>query len=118
MYDLTHRIAQDAATTTATRRDAAQLQRLGNLAILLSVIIAGCSLSIAVAGACWNALARSLLRLAGMPLRSLRRVVLLEAALPLLGLAVVSAGGGLLTAELPYRRRPCHRHPPAGPCTT
>jgi hypothetical protein len=42
----------------------------------------------------------SLLRLTGVPLSVLRRIVALEAALPLLAVAVVSAATGLLGAEL------------------
>ena len=91
-------------TSAATLRDVTQLQHLADLAVLLSVIIAGCSLAVAVAG---SLLERrrpfALLRLTGMPLRSLRQIVLLEAAVPLIGLAVVSAAGGLLTAELLLR---------------
>jgi hypothetical protein len=72
--------------------------------VLLSVVIAGCSLAVAVAGSLIERRRPfALLRLTGMPLRSLRRVVLLEAAVPLVGLAVVSATGGLLTAELLLR---------------
>ena len=42
----------------------------------------------------------SLLRLTGAPLGVLRRVVALEAAVPLVVIAVVSAGTGLLAAQL------------------
>jgi predicted lysophospholipase L1 biosynthesis ABC-type transport system permease subunit len=90
--------------SVATKRDVTQLQHLANLAVLLSVVIAGCSLAVAVAG---SLLERrrpfALLRLTGMPLRSLRRMVLLEAAVPLVCLAVVSAVGGMVTAELLLR---------------
>jgi hypothetical protein len=93
-----------AQTSAATLRDVAQLQHLADLAVLLSVVIAGCSLAVAVAGSLIERRRPfALLRLTGMPLRSLRRVVLLEAAVPLVGLAVVSASGGLLTAELLLR---------------
>jgi hypothetical protein len=91
-------------TSAATLRDVTQLQHLADLAVLLSVVIAGCSLAVAVAGSLIERRRPfALLRLTGMPLRSLRRVVLLEAAVPLVGLAVVSAAGGLLTAELLLR---------------
>ncbi len=90
--------------SAATLRDVSQLQRLADLAILLSVLIAGCSLAVAVVG---GLLERqrpfSQLRLNGTPLKVLRRVVLLEAAVPLIGLAIVSAAGGLLTATLLLR---------------
>jgi hypothetical protein len=42
----------------------------------------------------------SLLRLAGAQLRVLRRVVALETAVPLLTVAVVAIGAGLLAAQL------------------
>ena len=90
--------------STASIRDAAQLQRLGDLAILLSVIIAGCALTIAVAG---SLLERkrpfALLRLTGMSLRALSHVVVFEAAVPLVALTVISAAGGLITAALLLR---------------
>lgn len=38
-----------------------------------------------------------------MPIRSLRMVVLLEAAVPLIGLTILTAASGLLTAELLIR---------------
>ena len=41
-----------------------------------------------------------MLRLTGVPLGVLRRIVALEAALPLLVIAIVSAATGLLGAEL------------------
>ena len=42
----------------------------------------------------------SLLRLAGAPLGTLRRVVALESAVPLVVVALLSAGAGLLAADL------------------
>lgn len=90
--------------SAASIRDATQLQHLGDLAILISVILAGCSLAVAVAGSLVERRRPfALLRLTGMPIRSLRRVVLLEAAVPLMGLTIVSAASGLLTAELLIR---------------
>jgi hypothetical protein len=90
--------------SAATLRDVTQLQHLADLAILLSVLIAGCSLTVAVVGSLIERQRPfSQLRLNGTPLKVLRRVVLLEAAVPLTGLAVVSAAGGLLTATLLLR---------------
>jgi hypothetical protein len=90
--------------SAATLADVSQLQHLADLAILLSVVIAGSSLAVAVVG---GLLERqrpfSQLRLNGTPLKVLRRVVLLEAAVPLIGLALVSAAGRLLTATLLLR---------------
>ena len=90
--------------SAATLRDVTQLQHLADLAILLSVLIAGCSLAVAVAGSLIERKRPfALLRLSGMPLGSLRRIVLLEAAVPLISLTTVSAGGGLLAATLLLR---------------
>ncbi len=90
--------------SAANVRDVTQLRRMADIAILISVLIAGCSLAVAVAG---GLLERkrpfSLLRLTGMPLGVLRRVVLIEAAAPLVGLAMISATCGLLTAALLLR---------------
>jgi hypothetical protein len=76
-------------------------QQLARVVILTSLPIAGCSLAVAVAGGLAERRRPfSLLRLTGTPLRMLRRVVTLEAAAPLLITAVVSAGAGLLAAQL------------------
>ncbi len=69
--------------------------------IVASLIIAGCSLAVGVtAGVSDRKRPFSLLRLSGVPVATLRRVVALEAALPLLAAAVASIGVGLLGAEL------------------
>ena len=110
-----------------------------NVVIAASLVIAGCSLAVSVTGGV-NERKRpfSLLRLTGVPLGVLRRVVALEAAVPLLIISVLSAAMGFLAAGLflnaqlgytlratrtrllrPRRRRtgriPRHhrRHPPA-----
>jgi FtsX-like permease family protein len=76
-------------------------QQLANVVILASLPIAGCSLAVSVAaGLTDRRRPFSLLRLAGTPLGLLRRVVALESAVPLAAVAVVSAGLGLLVAEL------------------
>lgn len=63
--------------------------------------VAGCSLAVSIAGGLAERRRPfSLLRLTGVPLALLRRVVALEAAVPLLITAVVSAGAGLVTAAL------------------
>ncbi len=83
------------------------LQRMVDVGIVLSLVIAGCSLAVAVAGGLLERkLPFSLLRLTGMPLAHLRRVVLLEAAVPLLLVAAVSAAAGLLAADLILRATP------------
>jgi hypothetical protein len=76
-------------------------QQLADVVILASLPIAGCSLAISViAGLTDRRRPFSLLRLAGTPVGLLRRVVTLETAVPLLLVAAVSAGLGLLVAEL------------------
>ncbi|MFL6162040.1 MAG: FtsX-like permease family protein [Jatrophihabitantaceae bacterium] len=76
-------------------------RQLANVVILVSLPIAGCSLAVNVAGGLAERRRPfGLLRLAGAPLAMLRRVVLLEAAAPLLVAAAVSAGAGLLAAHL------------------
>jgi hypothetical protein len=69
--------------------------------ILASLVIAGCSLTVSVVGGLADRKRPfSLLRLAGTPLNVLRRVVALEAAVPLLLISAVSAGAGFVASEL------------------
>ncbi|MCU1395186.1 MAG: hypothetical protein JWM34_3614 [Ilumatobacteraceae bacterium] len=76
-------------------------RRLANVVLLTSLPIAGCSLAVSVAGSLAERRRPfSLLRLTGVPLSTLRRVVTLEAAVPLLIGVVVSACVGLLSAAL------------------
>jgi hypothetical protein len=76
-------------------------KQLANVIIFTSLAIAGCSLAVSVAGGLTERKRPfSLLRLAGTPLALLRRVITLEAAGPLIISALVSAGAGLLAAQL------------------
>lgn len=76
-------------------------QRLAALAIIASIPIAACSLAVSVAaGLTDRRRPFSLLRLAGTPLRVLRRVVTLEAAVPLLAVSALSVVAGLAAADL------------------
>jgi len=78
-----------------------QLQRLSNVGLLLALLVAGCSLAIAVsAGLIERKRPFALLRLSGVPVSSLNRVVLAEAAAPLLLVAAASAGLGLGVAAM------------------
>lgn len=78
-----------------------QWQQLANVVILASLPIAGCSLAVAVAGGLSDRKRPfSLLRLAGVQLGVLRRVVVLESVVPLLFAAVVATGTGFLAAQL------------------
>jgi hypothetical protein len=76
-------------------------KQLANVVILVSMCIAGCSLAVSVVGGL-NDRKRpfSLLRLTGVSLGTLRRVVVLETAVPLLVIAAVAIGTGFLAAEL------------------
>jgi FtsX-like permease family protein len=76
-------------------------QQLADVVILVGLPIAGCSLAVSVvAGLTDRRRPFSLLRLAGTPAGLLCRVVALESAVPLLVVTIVSAGLGLLVAEL------------------
>ncbi len=90
-----------------------QLQRLVTVALLLTLLIAGCSLAVSVAG---GLLERkrpfALLRLAGALPRDLRRVVIAETAAPLLTVAVISAGLGLALAAIVLRAMSASWKPP------
>ncbi len=89
-------------------------QQLANVVILATLPIAGCSLAVAVVGGLSERRRPfSLLRLSGAPLRVLRRVVALESVVPLLIVAAVATGTGLLAAQL-FLRAQMHYplHPP------
>jgi hypothetical protein len=76
-------------------------RQLANVVILASLPIAGCSLAVSVVGGLSERRRPfSLLRLTGVPLRVLRRVVALESAVPLLAVAAVAIGAGFLSAHL------------------
>ncbi|MCW2862217.1 MAG: hypothetical protein JWP48_3925 [Actinoallomurus sp.] len=76
-------------------------KQLANVVILVSLCIAGCSLAVSVvAGLNDRKRPFSLLRLTGVQLGTLRRVVVLETAVPLLVIAVVAIGSGFLAAQL------------------
>jgi hypothetical protein len=93
-------IAEDNAQNQGTRL-LKQYQQLVDVVILTSLPIAGCSLAVSVAaGLSDRKRPFSLLRLSGAPLGVLRRVVALESAVPLIGIAVLSIGIGFLAAGL------------------
>ncbi|GAA0283286.1 FtsX-like permease family protein [Cryptosporangium japonicum] len=75
--------------------------QVANVVVLVSLPVAGCSLAVGVVG---GLLERrrpfSLLRLSGTPLAVLRRVVAFESTVPLLTVAAVAIGSGLLAAHL------------------
>jgi ABC-type antimicrobial peptide transport system permease subunit len=76
-------------------------KQLANVIIVASLALAGCSLAVSVVGGLSERKRPfSLLRLSGAPVRTLRRVVALESAVPMLAVAVVAIGMGLLAAQL------------------
>jgi predicted lysophospholipase L1 biosynthesis ABC-type transport system permease subunit len=99
-------------------QDVTNVQHLVLAAVLLTLIIASCSLAVTVGG---GLLERrrpfTLLRLGGTSLATLRRVVLLESALPLVGGAIVAVAVGLGVAT-PFTRAALpatvHTTPPSG----
>ena len=85
-------IAQDDSTNNA-------YQQLANTVILVSLPIAGCTLAASIAaGLADRKRPFSLLRLAGARLATLRHVVALESAVPLLAVAAVAIGTGFAAA--------------------
>ncbi|ADU08710.1 protein of unknown function DUF214 [Micromonospora sp. L5] len=76
-------------------------QRLADIVVVAGLVLAGCSLAVAVAaGLSERKRPFSLLRLSGAPVRLLRRVVAVESVVPLLTVAVVAVGMGLVAAQL------------------
>ena len=76
-------------------------QQLANVVILISLPIAGCTLAAGIAaGLADRKRPFSLLRLTGARLATLRRVVALEGAVPLLAVAAVAIGTGFGAAAL------------------
>ena len=79
----------------STLRSVDTLQRLVDVAIGITLLVAGCSLAIAVAGGLVERRRPfGLLRVAGLPLSVLDKVVLLESAAPLVAVAAISAIAG------------------------
>jgi predicted lysophospholipase L1 biosynthesis ABC-type transport system permease subunit len=76
-------------------------KQLANVIIVASLALAGCSLAVSVVGGLSERRRPfSLLRLSGAPIQTLRRVVALESAVPMLAVAVVAIAVGLLAAQL------------------
>ena len=89
------------ALDPSTARLLAMIQDMTDVIIVASLIIAACSLAVNIAaGLGERKRPFSLLRLTGVPIAVLRRVVALESALPLLLVAAVSIVVGLVSAAL------------------
>jgi hypothetical protein len=85
----------------STARLLAMIQDMTDVIIVASLIIAACSLAVNIAaGLGERKRPFSLLRLTGVPIGMLRRIVALESALPLLIVAAVSVLVGLVSAAL------------------
>ncbi|MEV7226914.1 FtsX-like permease family protein [Polymorphospora sp. NPDC051019] len=86
---------------SSSARQMIQFQRLADVVMLASLPIAGCSLAVSVAGGLSDRKRPfSMLRLTGVRLSTLRRVVALETVVPLLLVAAVAIGMGFLAAHL------------------
>lgn len=89
------------ALDPSTARLLTMIQAMTDVIIVASLIIAACSLAVNIAGGLSERRRPfSLLRLTGVPRKLLHRVVTLESVLPLLLVAAVSIGVGLLAAAL------------------
>jgi hypothetical protein len=92
------------AVPPANQELVSQGQLLADVIIGASLLIAGCSLVVSVVGGLMDRRrAFSMLRLTGVPLQELRRVVAMEGALPLTVGAVLSVVVALVTAELAFK---------------
>ncbi|MEU7875654.1 FtsX-like permease family protein [Dactylosporangium sp. NPDC049140] len=93
--------ATDLERGTNSRTQMQLFQRLADVIMLFSLPIAGCSLAVSVAGGIADRKRPfSLLRLTGVPLRALRRVVALESVVPLLAVALLAGATGFGAAQL------------------
>ena len=100
-YPDAHRAATIDEFEVESTRVMRSWQQLANVVVALSLVVAGCSLAVSVAaGLIDRKRPFSLLRLTGVPLGVLRRVVALESALPLLLVAAVSTASGFVAAHL------------------
>jgi flagellar biosynthesis protein FliQ len=105
MLEAANRSGQPAATEhefdSRSTNLLKQWKQLASVTVITSLVLAGCSLAVGVAGGLTERKRPfSLLRLTGVPLATLRRTVALETAVPLLAAAVVAIGVGLLAAHL------------------
>ena len=108
-YLATHTTASASAAAPETFGEQVQtrlnvsniVQRLFDIAIVLTLLVAGCSLAVAVGGGLVERKRPfALLRVAGTGVGTLYRVVLLESVLPLITAAIVAGGIAYLLAYL------------------
>lgn len=88
----------------ATSQILAEGQRLADIVVLASLIVAGCNLAVGIAGGLIDRKRPfSLLRLTGTPLGVLRSVVAFEGAVPLIAGSVAALAVGIAASELLIR---------------
>ena len=93
-----------AEVVAALTRIVDELGRVVMLGVVMTMAVAGASLALAVAGGLLDRRRPfALLRQSGVELRQLRLVLLLEAAAPLIAVAVLSCALGVLTSQLLLR---------------
>jgi hypothetical protein len=91
----------EAEQAARSNRRLIQLDHLADVALALSLVIAGCGLAVAVAGGIIERKRPfTLLRLSGVHLAELQRIALVEAAAPLLLIAAASATLGLVVSAV------------------
>jgi ABC-type lipoprotein release transport system permease subunit len=99
-YDLPTTITEAEASTNNAKLDA-EYRQLVDVVVLCSMVVAGCSLAVSVVtGLTDRRRPFSLLRLSGAQLSVLRRVLLLESAVPLLVVSLASVAVGFFSAYL------------------
>ena len=95
---------------------ATTVQRLVYIAVALTLVVAGCSLAVAVGGSLVERKRPfTLLRVTGAPTSTLYRVVFLEAVLPLVAATIVAAGTRLRHLRADRQQAGARRHGRPGP---
>ena len=112
-YLVTHATQSASGTAPRTFGEAVQaraavantVQRLLYIAVVLTLVVAGCSLAVSVGGSLVERKRPfTLLRVTGTPILTLYRVVFAEAVLPLVAATLVAAGLAYLIAVLTVSR--------------
>lgn len=100
-FPFTSSTSQFGEITPQSSQLLTELKSTSEIVIVASLLIAGCSLAVAMAaGVIERKRPFSLLRLCGVPIAALRRIVALETALPLVVISLASAAIGLLASDL------------------
>ena len=87
------RLAGAGLAERQTLHPAATVEKIAFAAVALTLVVAGCSLAVAVGGGLVERKRQfTLLRVSGTPVRTLYRVLLLEAVVPLAAATLVTAG--------------------------